>query len=141
MLRLEYPSKSNNRTIIEDSVQNIQFQKLWILYRIPNLQIHKVTMVPHCRQKANYKCQNGSALLRDSVTQKNSLTDKTREKKIQSTSICMGSTSADSTNCGLKIFREKKIRESSKKAKLEFATHWQHFYTLVVYTLDLQLCT
>ena len=85
---------------------------------------------------------DGFTLLRDSVTWKNSkTTDKTRGKKIQSASICMGSTSADSTNCGLKIFREKKILESSKKAKLEFATHWQHFYTLVVYTLDLQLCT
>ena len=53
---------------------------------------------------------DGFALLRDSVTWKNSkTTDKTRGKKIQSTSIFMGSTSADSTNCGLKIFREKKL--------------------------------
>lgn len=140
MLRLEYPSKLNNRTIIEDSVQNIQFQNLWILYRIFNLQIHKVTMVPHCRQKANYKCQNGSALLRDSITQKNSkTTDKTREKKIQSTSICMGSTSADSTNCGLKIFRGKKIEKVARKRNLNLPhtgnifTHWQYIHWIYNY--------
>ena len=121
MLRLEYPSKSKNRTIIQDFVQNIQFQKLWILYRILNLQIHKVTMVPHCRQKANYKCLNGSTLLRVSVTQKKSKIDtKTCEKKIQSTSICMGSTSADSTNCGLKIFREEEFKKVPRKQNLNF---------------------
>ena len=40
--------------------------------------------------------------------------------KYSQLSIFMGSTLVDATNCGLRVFREKRFPETSKKAKFEF---------------------